>query len=381
MAGLLNRHGGELRRLAEEQATFRRLATLVARGAPAAELFVAFADEIGRLLPGDQIAIGRYEPDGTVVAVAAWTRTGGRVLADEHGILARTKLCPVVFESGRAAQVEPGADPDVPGSCVAAPIRVEGRLWGVMVASSDRQAPLPAGAEARLGEFAELIATVIANAESRAELKASRARIVAASDEARRRIERDLHDGAQQRLVSLALELRSAQASVPAELGELRAELSRVVEGLTAMVDELREIARGIHPAILDAGGLAPALKMLARRSPTPVELQVRTQERLPDQTEVAAYYVVSETLANVAKHARASLVRVEVEAREGMLRVCVRDDGVGGADPARGSGLAGLTDRVEALGGSISIQSPTGRGTSVEVELPLGEPAVGSSA
>jgi signal transduction histidine kinase len=188
----------------------------------------------------------------------------------------------------------------------------------------------------------------------------------------RRRIERDLHDGAQQQLVSLALELRAAQAAIPAEFGEHRAELSHVIDGLTGVLDGLREIALGIHPAMLAEGGLEPALKRLARRSPIPVELDVRAEGRLPEPVEVAAYYVVSEALTNAAKYARASVVRVDLQASEGSLRVAVRDDGLGGADPARGSGLLGLKDRAEAIGGTISIRSPHGAGTSLQVELPL---------
>jgi signal transduction histidine kinase len=216
------------------------------------------------------------------------------------------------------------------------------------------------------------VATAIANAESRAELAASRARIVATADATRRRIERDLHDGAQQQLVSLALELRAAQAAAPPELGKYRAELSHVVDGLTSVLDGLREIALGIHPAILAEGGLGPALRTLARRSPIPIEMAVRAEERLPEPVEVAAYYVVAEALTNAAKYARASNVQVSVDVRDGLLRVVVRDDGVGGADPARGSGLLGLKDRLEAIGGSISLQSPQGKGTTLIAELPL---------
>jgi signal transduction histidine kinase len=216
------------------------------------------------------------------------------------------------------------------------------------------------------------VATAIANTDSRAELDASRARIVATADATRRRIERDLHDGAQQQLVSLALELRAAQEAVPPEDGELRAELSGIIDGLKSLLDDLREIAHGIHPPILAEGGLEPALKTLARRSAIPIKLDVRAKDRLPEQVEVAAYYVVSEALTNVAKYARASVVHVEVEARDRILRVAVRDDGVGGADPALGSGLLGLKDRVEAIGGKMTLQSPRGEGTSLHVELPL---------
>jgi signal transduction histidine kinase len=261
-------------------------------------------------------------------------------------------------------------------SSVGAPVIVEGRLWGALSVVSTSDRPLPPDTERRLAEFTELVATAIANADSRAELDASRARIVATADATRRRIERDLHDGAQQQLVSLALELRAAQAAAPPQLAELRAELSHVVEGLTGVVDGLREIALGIHPAILAEGGLEAALKTLARRSPIPVELDVQAESRLPEPIEVAAYYVVSEALTNAAKHARASVVHVDVQASDHVLRIAVSDDGVGGADPVGGSGLLGLKDRAEAIGGVISLQSPQGSGTSLQVELPLGAPS-----
>jgi PAS domain S-box-containing protein len=209
-------------------------------------------------------------------------------------------------------------------------------------------------------------------ARSRAELAASRARIVAAADQTRRQIERDLHDGVQQRLVSLALEQRDAQQMVPPQMGKLQAQLSRVVDGLAAALDELQEISRGIHPAILAQGGLAPALKTLARRSAVPVELEVRTHTRLPEPVEVAVYYVVSEALTNTAKHAHASVVHVVVDAHDAVLELSIRDDGCGGADPTRGSGLTGLTDRVDALGGTINMTSPLGQGTTLLVTLPI---------
>ncbi|HEX3362962.1 MAG TPA: sensor histidine kinase, partial [Solirubrobacterales bacterium] len=217
-----------------------------------------------------------------------------------------------------------------------------------------------------------LVAIAIANAEDRAELKASRARIVAATDESRRQIERDLHDGVQQRLVSLGLALRAAEPSVPSEQTELRLTLSQTVAGLNDALAELREISRGIHPAILSQGGLAPALRTLARRSQVPVELTVGAEEPLPAQLEVAAYYVVAEALANVAKHARAESAWVDLERSNGELRLRVRDDGVGGADPARGSGLIGLSDRVQAVGGAVAVESPPGGGTRLEVTLPI---------
>jgi signal transduction histidine kinase len=244
------------------------------------------------------------------------------------------------------------------------PIHVNGRLWG-MIAVGSGEGPLPPDTEQRMTEFTDLVATAVANAQSRAELQASRARIVAASDEGRRRIERDLHDGAQQRLVALALRLRSAAAS--SEHGEIRSQISDAATELVGVIEDLREVSRGIHPAILSEGGLRPALRALGRRSAVPV----RVDGRLPEPVEVGAYYVVSEMLTNAAKHARASVVEVHAEASGGMLRVCVQDDGIGGADPARGSGLIGLSDRVEALGGTLSLHSPAGGGTEVSCELP----------
>jgi signal transduction histidine kinase/PAS domain-containing protein len=207
---------------------------------------------------------------------------------------------------------------------------------------------------------------------SRVELAASRARIVAAADETRRRIERDLHDGVQQRLVSLALAQRQAEAIVPPELGELRAQLDGVVDGLMGALEELQEISRGIHPAALAQGGLMLALKALARRSAVPVELEVRVATRLPEPVERATYYIVSEALTNTAKHAHASTVYVAVEARDGVLGLSIRDDGCGGADPTRGSGLIGLTDRVDALAGTIQVASPVGVGTTLLITLPI---------
>jgi signal transduction histidine kinase len=242
----------------------------------------------------------------------------------------------------------------------------------VMIAGAVGDVPLPAESEARLASFTELAATAIANAHSRSALAASRARVVAAADETRRRIERDLHDGAQQRLVSLGLDLRAVQAALPPELGDLDSELARVGDEFTQVLDDLREFARGIHPAILAEGGLGPALKVLARRSPVPVMLDLRAEARLPERVEIATYYVVSEALTNVAKHAHAAVVHVRVEVIDGSLRVAVEDDGEGGADPTQGSGLVGLKDRVEALDGTIMIRSTHGKGTSVQVEVPF---------
>jgi len=234
--------------------------------------------------------------------------------------------------------------------------------------------PPPPDTEQRLEEFTELVATAISNTHARAELDASRRRIVAAGDKARRRIERDLHDGIQQRLVSLALELRD-EGAVPTGSEELREQLRRIREGLGGALDDLREVSHGIHPAILSQGGLGSALRALARRSALPVELDLRLGAALPEPVEVAAYYAVAEALANAAKHASASAARLDVEASDGAIQLSIRDDGVGGADLSRGTGLIGLRDRVEALGGTLAMESPAGEGTSVLVRLPLDPP------
>jgi signal transduction histidine kinase len=261
-------------------------------------------------------------------------------------------------------------------SIVGVPISVAGWLWGVMMVGSASEQPHRVDTEARLAGFTELVGTAIANAEAQSGLTASRARIVAAADITRRRIERDLHDGVQQRLVSLALQIRAARAAVPPAADELTAELDGVAAEIGGVLDELREIARGLHPSALTDGGLRPALRTLARRSAVPVRLDVHVAGRLPDQVELAAYYVIAEALTNAAKHADASEAAVQVESGEGLLRVRVRDDGRGGADLTDGSGLVGLTDRVEALGGRLSLHSPRGAGTAVQVVLPLTAPS-----
>jgi PAS domain S-box-containing protein len=370
-----------LQQLADEQAALRRVATLVASAAPPPVVFAAVAEEVGRLLPADRTFIGRYSADDTVTVVAGWNATGGTVGVGNRLPLGERSVSRFVRDTGRPARMDRYSDDDVGAavtaalgilSAVGAPITVQGRLWGTMMVASTGEEPPSPDTEARLAAFTELIATAIANAEGQAALTASRARIVATADHTRRRIERDLHDGAQQRLVSLALQLQAAQAAVPPELEELQAELDHVAAGLTDVQDELREFARGIHPAVLAEGGLGPALRTLARRSPVPVDLQVHVEGRLPEQVEVTAYYVVAEALTNVAKHAGASVVQVEVDTEDGLARLSIRDDGVGGADPARGSGLVGLKDRVEASGGTLRVQSHPDKGTSLLVELPI---------
>jgi signal transduction histidine kinase len=372
----------ELRGFAEEQAALRRVATLVACGTPPEQLFAAVAAEAGRLLDADATVMSRYNPDGGATIVGMWNSTGAALPVPVgfrfgHG---GRNTASLVFQTGQPARVDdyvgatgPTAEPAREfgvRAAVGVPVTVEGRLWGVMTTAST-QGPLPASTEERLTAFTELAATALANAEAQAALTASRARIVATADQTRRRIERDLHDGAQQRLVSLALDVRAAQAAPP-EGGDLIQWLDGVATGLTGVVEELREIARGLHPAILAERGLGPALKALARRSAIPVSLDVRVGGRLPEPAEIAAYYTVAEALTNVAKHARASAAEVRVEIGDGVLRVLVHDDGRGGADFGRGSGLVGLKDRAEALGGRLSVHSTPGAGTNLQAEFPL---------
>jgi signal transduction histidine kinase len=370
-----------LRRLAEEQAALRRVATLVARGVPPAEGLAAVAQEVGRILGADATGIARLEADGVATVVARVGELPGVLPLGNRWRPQPALPLGITLRTGRPARRDVhrdgfGAADDAVRrlgvrSVVAAPIVVEGRLWGT-IAILGRHESFPADTEQRMAGFTELIGTAVANADSRAQLTASRARIVAAADDARRRIERDLHDGTQQRLVSLCLELRLAQSAVPAELPELQGQIGRVAEELTGAIEELREIARGIHPAILSEGGLGPALRTLARRAAIPVELEIRTDDRADEPIEVAAYYVVSEALTNTTKHAHASHVHVAVEKRDSRLHLSIRDDGVGGADPAGGSGLIGLSDRVHALDGSIEVTSHHGKGTAIVADLPL---------
>ena len=368
---------GELRRVADEQAALRRVATLVAHGAPPAEVFAAVAGEVGRLLRADNALVVGFDDDDATATVVAVSGAPQIAHAGLRQRFSESRMSRLVHESGQAVRVDDyaalggGTSDDLVRSGVGAPITVGGRLWGMIAVSSRRAGSLAPDTEARLTAFTELAATAIANAQAQADLAASRARIVASADETRRRIERDLHDGAQAQLVTLLLQVRAAQALVaPDDL--LAAELERVATGLNGSLDELRELASGIHPPILAAGGLGPAVRMLGRRSGIPVQVDVRTADRLPEPVEVAAYFVVSEALTNAVKHSEATSLTVEIEAADNVLRIGVQDDGVGGAEFAGGSGLVGLRDRVEALGGRIALQSTPGLGTSLSVELPL---------
>jgi GAF domain-containing protein len=374
----------EVTRLAEEQAALRRVATLVAQEASPSEVFSAVTEELGLLLGTDIATLMRLEAGDAAIVLAAWNAgEGDYVPVGTRVPVADSNVAGMVVRTGRPARRDrPGQGSDRASararelgitSTVGTPIVVEGRLWGGMSVSSKQPEPLPPDTESRIADFAELVATAIANTEARTQLAASRARVVAAADETRRRLERNLHDGAQQRLVSLALKLRAAEAAIASERGDLGLELSRIGEDLDEVLEDLRKISRGLHPAILSEAGLKPALKALARRSAVPVELDIRVEARLPESIEVAAYYVVSEGLANAVKHAHASSAKIEVEAVEGDVRLSIRDDGCGGADPDRGSGLIGLKDRVEAQGGTISVVSPPDEGTMLHVTLPVG--------
>jgi signal transduction histidine kinase len=246
-------------------------------------------------------------------------------------------------------------------------------VWGLLGVYSMHRG-LPPNTEARLADFAALIESAIANVQAWSELEASRVRIISAADEARRQVERDLHDGAQQRIIAVGYRARLLARSHAAETAGLDAELRGLAVDLDGVLEELRTIASGLHPSTLSHGGLAPALRTLARRSPVPVTLDLRLPGRVAESVEVAAYYVVAETLTNTTKHAVASRIDVTVELRDDRLQVCVRDDGAGGADPARGSGLIGLKDRIEAFGGTMSLDSPSGGGTTLVAQLPLPE-------
>ncbi len=370
-----------LRTIADEQAALRRVATVAAQGAEPDRVFALVAEEVRVLMGADATAILRFEADGTMTYLGVQgrrhPRKPGARWSPEPSPPAAVEM---VRQTGRSARLDysAGVTDKLPAvfqeegfrCAVASPIVVNGRLWGTIGLAS-RRGPLPVDTEQRLIAFTEIVATAIANMDSRSQLAASRARVIAAADATRRQLERDLHDGAQQRLVSLALELRNAQEEVPGHLPGLRANLDRVAQDLTEVLDELRELSRGIHPAVLSEGGLGPALRTLARRSGVPTDVDIRTPSRFPDSVEVAAYYVVSEALTNATKHAGASHAEVIVAERNDSLRLSVRDDGVGGADPNRGSGLTGLRDRVEALGGSIDVSSPVGEGTLIDVSLP----------
>jgi signal transduction histidine kinase len=371
-----------LPRLLDEQSTLRRIATLVARGARPEDVFSAVAEEVGRLLLVVSTTVARFEPGPGLITLAAWSATGTPAPVGKRWSLTSTNVAWKVLQTGEAARTDDYSTANDPlsvslreagvKSVVGSPIVVEGRLWGVVTVRSS-EGPLPPGTEERLSSFTELVATAIANTEARAELIASRARIVAAGDEARRRIERNLHDGVQQRLLALRFDVQQAREEIPGDAADSRSLLLQVEHDLETVLEDLRELSHGLHPPLLSRLGLGPSLQALARRSPIPVELELDLQERPTTSLETALYYAVSESLTNAVKHAHASAFSVTITSGE-KLRASIADDGVGGAD-ADGSGLVGLRDRVEALGGRFALDSPPSGGTRISIELPV-EPA-----
>ncbi|MDT5047127.1 MAG: hypothetical protein QOG75_2990, partial [Mycobacterium sp.] len=369
--------------LARQQTALRRVATLVARGVSQSEVFSAVAEEMAGCLNVGNAEVLRFEDDGTAIVVVAFYAATGvpHLLLGEHLSTEGDNIAAEVLRTRQSARMdnwEGAAGPIAQRvrelgvrSRIGAPIVVDERLWGIAVVATTEPEPLPPDTEGRIVEFAELVATAIAAATTRADLIASRARIVAAADDARRRLERDIHDGAQQRLVTLKLQLRLTEASVPPEQDDLKSMLSEAVSDTTDVITELQEISRGIHPTILSAGGLPAAFDALARRSSVPVELDVVIEQRLPDSIEIAAYYVVAEALTNAAKHAAASEVRIRARTTGDNLSLSISDDGIGGADSGKGSGLIGLKDRIEVLGGRMQVDSPPGSGTVLDITIP----------
>jgi signal transduction histidine kinase len=346
--------GRDVLEIVAEQAALRRAATLVARGVSPEELFAVVNQELARLVGADAAALLRFEPDQTITLLAGRCRAAGTpVPAGEREPV--TAALRRLRDTGRSVRFGP-ADVPLTGpfiteirrlgirAAVAVPIQAGGRVWGVSVAASQSPEPFPPATETRMAAFAELVATAISNAESRAEQAASRVRAIAAADESRRRIQRDLHDGAQQRLADTILRLQLAKA----------------------------ELVCGIMPAALRHGGLRAAVRALLRHIGLPVSVEV-VPDRLPAHVETTAYFVIAEALTNAVKHARATGVEVRAAVCHGALELEIRDDGPGGADPRHGTGLAGLADRVESIDGTITITSPPGTGTTIAVRLPAG--------
>ena len=367
-----------------EQAALRRIAALLARSVPAEEVFDAVVDEVRSLMGVEAAGLVRYEADKTATVLAVSAEEDEQVLVPGEKLSTEGHdVTALVLRTGRPARIDDytratgglarRAREAGLRSVAGAPVQLRERVWGLLGVYSLHQR-LPPDTEARLADFAALVASAIANVQAWSELEASRVRIISAADEARRRVQRDLHDGAQQRIVALTLKTRRLARSQAAQTAGLDAELRSLAVDLEGVLEELRTIASGLHPAALSHGGLAPALRTLARRSPVPVVLDVRLPEGVAESVDVAAYYFIAETVTNTTKHAEASRIDVTVERRNGRLWVCVRDDGVGGADPACGSGLVGLKDRIEAFGGTMTLDSPSGGGTTLVAQLPLTE-------
>jgi PAS domain S-box-containing protein len=369
----------EVQRLADEQAALRRVATLVAQGVPSSELFGAVTEEVGTLLRADLAGMIRYEPDATATVVASWGELDNAISVATNWSLEGDSVSATVHRTERPARIDDCANATGSlgthirdlgiRSAVATPIVVGRRLWGAMIAASRQAEPLPATTESRIGEFTALVATAISNIHARSDLAASRARIVAATDAERRRVVRDLHDGAQQRLVHTVITLKLARRALQNEEDAAPALVTEALDQAERATDELRELAHGILPTVLTRGGLRTGVDALASRMPVPVDNAVAVG-RLPAAVEATAYYVVAEALTNVAKHARAGHAEVTARVEDGTLRVQVRDDGAGGAR-SDGSGLLGLADRLAVLDGQLRVESPVDGGTLVAADIP----------
>jgi PAS domain S-box-containing protein len=370
----------DLQRLADEQAALRRVATLVAQGAESRVVFDAVCEETGRLLDATTVNLAHFSDDGYNETIAGWSLrnvhvpTGTRLPLDGDTINAvvRDTAAPGRFDSYEHARGELAAKLRQLGirSEVGAPVVVDGRVWGALIAGTDEAEPLPRGTELRLAQFAELIATAVSNATTRAELIASRTRLVEAADEERRRVVRDLHDGTQQRFVHTIMTLQRAHNRSGAD-SDLDSLIDESLQSARAGLDELRELTRGIHPAVLTHHGLGAAVEALADRAPLPVEVDIPAT-RYPASVESAAYFVAAEALTNVAKYAEAGLAKITAREVDGRLRLTVEDDGIGGAHRTQGGGLTGLEDRVAALGGALVVDSRPREGSSVIAEIPL---------
>ena len=374
---------GSFEQLAREQAALRRVATLVAREPSPDEVFTAVTREAGLLFGAQRGTLLRVASPQRAEVMASWSDGTAppvpvghcAAIEEGRGILGQ------MLQTARPVRIE---DFDAVGgvvatlmrelgirSAVGGPIIIGGRVWGALTAVWPTDTTLPAGAEDRVAAFTELVSYAIQNAQTRTELAASRARLVEAADEARRQIERDLHDGAQQRLVATALELSMLDRQLDRDPQAATAVLARARDQLECGLSELRDLARGIHPTVLTERGLQAALAGLGQRAPLPVDMCIAVPDRLHPTIEAAAYFLVSEALTNVAKHARADAVSVDIAATDGTLEVTIADDGAGGADPANGSGLRGLVDRVAAIGGRLDVNSPSGEGTRLSARLP----------
>jgi PAS domain S-box-containing protein len=367
----------EVARLADEQAALRRVATLVAQGAAPGAVFDAVTREVAEVLDASAVSLARYDDDVlTVVAQfgTAYVRIG------ERYPLGGTNVTSTVLRTGGTARMDDvatatGRIGDVARragarSTVGAPVVVDGRTWGVLAAIWMGRKPSPDGTEERMAKFAELLDTAIANADSRDQLTASRARVLAAGDEAYRRVVRDLHDGAQQRLVHTILTIKLAHQALHQDRSDAETLIAQALDTAEHATDELRELARGILPSELTRRGLRAGVEAFASRADLPVDVDI-SSARLPADIEASAYFIVAEALTNVVKHARATRATVRAAVDDGILAVEVRDDGDGGAD-REGHGLVGLADRVDALGGRLQIESSEGEGTVLAARLPL---------